>query len=185
VLERDFERDIIPMARMEGKHPSFFFISSVGMALAPWAAVGGGRFMTDAEEERRAKSGENGRSFYDDWRRSEKERKISAALEKVAKEVGTEHITAGKLIGSFPYTRRDVLIRRKRVVALAYVMQKAPYVFPIVGGRKVEQLLGNIEALSISLTREQIAFLESTVDFDIGFPLNFIVSFHTAMVRPC
>jgi aryl-alcohol dehydrogenase-like predicted oxidoreductase len=73
----------------------------------------------------------------------------------------------------------------ERVVALAYVMHKAPYVFPIVGGRKVEQLLGNIEALSISLTPEQIVFLESTVDFDIGFPLNFIVSLHTNLVRPC
>jgi aryl-alcohol dehydrogenase-like predicted oxidoreductase len=80
------------------------------MALAPWAAVGGGRFMTDAEEERRAKSGENGRSFYGDWRRSEKERKISAALEKVAKEVGTEHITAGKSRFFFLFTSRDELI---------------------------------------------------------------------------
>jgi aryl-alcohol dehydrogenase-like predicted oxidoreductase len=69
-------------------------------------------------------------------------------------------------------------------VALSYVMHKAPYVFPIVGGRKVEHLLGNIEALSISLTREQIAFLESIVNFDIGFPLNFTASPPITIVRP-
>jgi aryl-alcohol dehydrogenase-like predicted oxidoreductase len=73
----------------------------------------------------------------------------------------------------------------ERVVALAYVMHKAPHVFPIVGGRKVEQLLGNIEALRISLSPEQIAFLESTIDFDIGFPLNFIVGLLTAVIGAC
>jgi hypothetical protein len=86
---------------------------------------------------------------------------------------------------SFPLRQEQRTDWMGRVVALAYVMHKAPYVFPIVGGRKVEQLLGNIEALSISLTHEQIAFLESTVDFDVGFPLNFIVSFHTSAFKPC
>jgi hypothetical protein len=106
------------MARTKGTHLfllhipilyTHFFVSSAGMALAPWAAVGGGRFMTDAEEERRAKSGENGRSFYVDWRRNEKERKISAALEKVTEEVDTDHITAGRFISYFFQTRRDEL----------------------------------------------------------------------------
>ena len=58
-------------------------------------------------------------------------------------------------------------------------MQKTPYVFPIIGGRKVEQLEGNLEALDISLSDEQIKYLESVVEFDLGFPGNFIVSlFH-------
>ena len=55
-------------------------------------------------------------------------------------------------------------------------MQKTPYVFPIVGGRKVEHLNDNIEALSIALTPEQIAFIESILPFDSGFPSNFVVS---------
>lgn len=57
-------------------------------------------------------------------------------------------------------------------VALAYVMQKTPYVFPIVGGRKMEHLLANIEALDISLSPEQIAYLEGVLPFDVGFPNN-------------
>jgi len=62
------------------------------------------------------------------------------------------------------------------LVAIAYVMQKAPYVFPLVGGRKVEHLLDNIEALKISLSDEQILYLESVVPFDVGFPNNIFVS---------
>ena len=57
-------------------------------------------------------------------------------------------------------------------------MQKYPYVFPVIGGRKVEHLHGNIEALTISLSEEQIKFLEDTIPFNPGFP-------HTMIVRDC
>jgi aryl-alcohol dehydrogenase-like predicted oxidoreductase len=63
-------------------------------------------------------------------------------------------------------------------VAIAYVLQKTPYVFPIIGGRKVEHMLANVEALSISLTPEQISFIESVIPFNPGFPHTFVVSFH-------
>ncbi|KAF8529592.1 hypothetical protein BU17DRAFT_36660, partial [Hysterangium stoloniferum] len=38
------------------------------------------------------------------------------------------------------------------VVAIAYVIHKAPYVFPIVSGRKIEHLQANIEALDLTST---------------------------------
>ncbi|KAL0579559.1 putative aryl-alcohol dehydrogenase aad14 [Marasmius crinis-equi] len=41
-------------------------------------------------------------------------------------------------------------------VAIAYVMQKTTHVFPIIGGRKVEQLEQNLEALDIAPTSQQI-----------------------------
>ncbi|KAF8166359.1 NADP-dependent oxidoreductase domain-containing protein [Mycena galopus ATCC 62051] len=142
VLDRSFEREIIPMARAHG------------LALAPWGVVGFGKFRTDAEEEHRRATGERGRTaFHPQWERNEDERKISKALEKVAGEVGTKSITA---------------------VAIAYVMAKVPYCFPILGGRKVEHLMSNIEALDISLSSEQIAYLESVVPFDPGFPVDLI-----------
>ncbi len=62
------------------------------------------------------------------------------------------------------------------VVAIAYLQQKVPYVFPIVGGRKVEHLHANLEALEISLTEEQVAYLESIVPWNKGFPYNYFVS---------
>ena len=61
-------------------------------------------------------------------------------------------------------------------VAIAYVMQKAPYVFPIIGGRKVEQLYENLEALEISLSAEQIKKLDDIVPFNKGFPFSYFVS---------
>ena len=62
------------------------------------------------------------------------------------------------------------------IVAIAYVMQKAPYVFPILGGRKVEHLEKNLEALEISLTADHIKRIESVLPFDFGFPYNWFVS---------
>ncbi|THH04118.1 hypothetical protein EW145_g5755 [Phellinidium pouzarii] len=142
VMSRDFERDIIPMAR------------TYGLALAPWNVIAGGHLRSDAEEKRRLESGEKGRKVAGpDWMRNEDEKKMSGALEKIAKEVGTEHITA---------------------VAIAYVMQKTPYVFPILGGRKVEHLMANIEALNISLSDEQMKYIESIIPFDPGFPNTMV-----------
>ncbi|CAK5266594.1 unnamed protein product, partial [Mycena citricolor] len=93
-------REIIPMAR------------AYGMALAPWNVLAAGKLRTDAEEEARRTSGEKGRMMFGpDWERNADEKKMSAALEKVAKEVGAKHITS---------------------VAIAYLMQKVPYVFPII-----------------------------------------------------
>ncbi|KAF5339247.1 hypothetical protein D9758_013289 [Tetrapyrgos nigripes] len=126
-----------------------------GLALAPWNVIGGGRLRTDEEEEHREKSGENGRAVLGaDWKRTPEEVKISRALEKVAKEVGAKSITS---------------------VAIAYVLHKTTNVFPIIGGRRIEQLDQNIEALDISLTDEQIKYLESeTPAFDPGFPTTMI-----------
>ncbi|KAK3318643.1 norsolorinic acid reductase [Apodospora peruviana] len=104
---RQFNREIIPMARDEG------------MAIAPWGALGGGAFKTEAQRK-----AQDGRQAPPD----KKSVKISKLLEATAE-------------------RKNTIITS---VALAYVMRKTPYVFPIVGGRKVEHLKGNIEALTLS-----------------------------------
>ncbi|KAJ5966036.1 NADP-dependent oxidoreductase domain-containing protein [Penicillium waksmanii] len=141
VMLRDFERDIIPMAR------------HFGMALAPWDAIGSGKFQTKKSLAERAKKGEGLRSLTGDGSQTEDEVRMSEALAKVAEEHGIESVTA---------------------IALAYVMAKAPNVFPLVGGRKVEYLHDNIQALKIKLSQEQIDYLESVRPFEIGFPNNFI-----------
>ncbi|KAJ7250410.1 NADP-dependent oxidoreductase domain-containing protein [Mycena rebaudengoi] len=138
VMEGSFEREVIPMVRAHG------------LALAPWNVLAGGKLRSDAEEERRRESGEKGRAVLNpNWERSEDDKKMSHALEKVAGEVGARSITA---------------------VAIADLMHKAPNVFPVVDGRKIEHLLANVEALEIALSAEQIAFLESIMPFDPGFP---------------
>ena len=55
-------------------------------------------------------------------------------------------------------------------------MHKTRYVFPVIGGRKVEHLVSNLEALDIALTSEHIKAIESVVPFDLGFPGAIFVS---------
>ena len=66
---------------------------NLGMALAPWNVLAGGKIRTDEEEEKRRQTGENGRGK--DWERNEKEIRVCKALEKVAAEIGAKHITSG------------------------------------------------------------------------------------------
>ena len=54
-------------------------------------------------------------------------------------------------------------------------MHKVPHVFPIVGGRKIEHLKGNIEALGLELSDEDMNDIDDAAPFDVGFPMNFWV----------
>lgn len=83
---------------------------------------------------------------------SEDQIKISRVLESIAKRKSTE-LTS---------------------IALAYVVHKTPYVFPIVGGRTIDHLKGNIAALKISLSKEDIKEIDEAVPFDFGFPNVFL-----------
>lgn len=173
ILERDFEREIIPMARDEG------------MAIAPWNVLAGGRLRTDEEEQRRRQTGERGRVLHtDQWERTEDERKISQALEVVAKQIGAKNITAGKSHSIHLSRHMNKIDKSHAVVAIAYVMQKTPYVFPIIGGRKVEHLIANLEALDLTLEDEHIKYLESVLPFDFGFPYSAFVSNHSLIASP-
>ncbi|EFX02619.1 aryl-alcohol dehydrogenase [Grosmannia clavigera kw1407] len=122
-----------------------------GMAIAPWDVLGGGKFQTRKALAERSARGEKLRSLTGGEQTAD-EAAISLALEKVAAEHGVESTT----------------------IALAYIRAKAPRVFPIVGGRKIEHLHDNIKALSIKLTDAQIALLEDVKPFAIGFPNDFI-----------
>ena len=66
------------------------------------------------------------------------------------------------------------MLQTDKRYSLAYVLHKTPNVFPIVGGRKTSHLDGNIAALSLKLSAQDIEKIEATYPFDIGFPLNFL-----------
>lgn len=149
--ERDFERDILPMCLDEG------------MGLAPWGSLGGGYFKPSSTSSSR----DSGTGTTTDGDKRDggrnlpsiltgKEEQVSLALEKVA-NARTPPV---------PLTS----------IALAYVMHKSPYVTPIIGGRKMEHLKANIEALKIRLTEAEIDVVESAYPFDVGFPMNFLAS---------
>ncbi|KAH7305927.1 aldo/keto reductase [Stachybotrys elegans] len=118
---------------------------SEGMGIAPWGTMGSGAFKTEEQRQAQSKGGRNVQP-------SETDIRISRALEAVAKRHST----------------------RVTSVAMAYVMAKTPYVFPIVGCRTVDHLKGNIEALSINLSGEDIKEIEGANSFDPGFPMTML-----------
>ncbi|OAL52145.1 voltage-gated shaker-like K+ channel, subunit [Pyrenochaeta sp. DS3sAY3a] len=119
-----------------------------GMALCPYGVLGQGRFQTEAAYKEREQSGE-GRKLMP---LSDHDKRVSKILEEVGHSKGCGLIE----------------------VALAYILQKVPYVFPIVGQRKVDHLKGSISGLSISLTEEDIKRIEGAYHFDFGFPHTFL-----------
>ncbi|OJJ73313.1 hypothetical protein ASPBRDRAFT_173903 [Aspergillus brasiliensis CBS 101740] len=131
---RDLEREVIPMCRDQG------------MALAPWAPLGQGKFKS--AEARKSDAAGSARAAD----LSETDIKVSDALEKVA-------------------NRKNTTLH---AIALAYVMHKTPNVFPIIGQRKIEHLQANVEALGVSLSNEDLDEIDNASSFDIGFPMNFI-----------
>ncbi|EIT82230.1 voltage-gated shaker-like K+ channel, subunit beta/KCNAB [Aspergillus oryzae 3.042] len=119
-----------------------------GMGLCPYGVLNQGRFQTEEGFKEREKRND-GRNFIP---LSEHDKKVSRVLEDVANAKGVELLQ----------------------VALAYVLQKTPYVFPIVGARKVEHIKGVVPAVGITLTTEEIEKIESAYTFDPGFPHTFL-----------
>lgn len=117
-----------------------------GMAFAPWGVLGGGKYKTPEELKERARlRGGNPPS--------EADIRASEALMKVAAQVGDNASLTG--------------------VALAWARAKVAYCFPIVGGSNPAHLKDNIDALKISLTKEQVATLDAAMPFNPGFPTGF------------
>ena len=117
-----------------------------GMGLAPWGALGSGNFKTHEQREQTKGEGRNMGGP------TENQMLVADALAEIA-------------------ARKNTTLTS---VALAYVMHKAPYVFPIVGGRKIEHLKDNIEALGLQLSEQDVNEIESAAPFDVGFPLAFL-----------
>lgn len=118
-----------------------------GMALIPYGAVGGGKFQT-AKALKERESNNPGRK----GEMSDAYKAVSAKLEAMAEAKGaTLHS-----------------------VALAYVMQKAPYVFPLVGTRTMKHLEDAVEGLKVNLSDDDIHQIDQAGPFDHGFPHTFL-----------
>jgi aryl-alcohol dehydrogenase-like predicted oxidoreductase len=119
-----------------------------GLALAPWGVLGGGGFKSKDEDEP-----EDRRQIT--FGRTGKEERVKEVLDGIAKTKGEGESVTGAS------------------VALAYVLHKAPYVFPIVGGRKTKHLKSNIEALGLALSDEEMDQIDKAYGWEIGFPHDF------------
>ncbi|KAK5044751.1 hypothetical protein LTR84_010525 [Exophiala bonariae] len=115
-----------------------------GLGLTVWEAMGGGKFKTKAE-----KSQADGRPVYDlAGKGIEAYEAAATVMERIAKKKGTNPMA----------------------IALRYVTLKAPYIFPIIGGRKIENLKSNIAALDIDLTEAEMKEIEAAAPVSLGYP---------------
>lgn len=126
--------------------------SAEGMALTPFGVLGMGYFKpsshrTTAEQTGQAKDGRNV-PFVDHANKTI----MADTLERIS-------------------VARDTSITS---VALAWVRTKAPYIFPVIGGRKIEHMKANIDALGLELTEVEIEKIENAVPFDFGYPQTFL-----------
>ncbi|KAJ5524400.1 NAD(P)-linked oxidoreductase [Penicillium frequentans] len=119
-----------------------------GMGICPYGVLNQGRFQTAEGFEERKKQNP-GRNFMP---LSARDQQVSGKLEEVSEKTGHSLFN----------------------VALAYVMHKAPFVFPIVGARTTDHLKGNVPALAVRLSESDIAEIDSAYEFDHGFPHTFL-----------
>jgi aryl-alcohol dehydrogenase-like predicted oxidoreductase len=116
------------------------------LALAPFGVLGGGKYKTEAQRANSA-----GRAGA--WTElNDIDKAVLPALEGVAKRHNASMTS----------------------VALAYIIGRAPYVFPLVGGRTVDHIKGNIDALKLRLTEEDVKEIEAPYQLDLGFPHNIM-----------
>ncbi|TKA65197.1 hypothetical protein B0A55_09855 [Friedmanniomyces simplex] len=137
---RDLEADIIHMAEDQG------------MAVVPWAALGGGALQT---EEQRQKAEQKPGDRPAAYGLTEKDVRVSEVLESIAEmHKSTLH-----------------------AVALAYLFAQSTYVIPIVGVQTVEHVKAMPDALRIKLSPEEIRQVHEASPLVPQFPMNFLFSY--------
>jgi aryl-alcohol dehydrogenase-like predicted oxidoreductase len=61
-------------------------------------------------------------------------------------------------------------------VAIAWTMAHRPWVHPILGARRLDQLTANLAALDLRLPEESLRRLDEASAIELGFPHDFIES---------
>jgi aryl-alcohol dehydrogenase-like predicted oxidoreductase len=129
LLQRDIERELLPMAE------------AFGMSVAAWAPLASGR-LAGARSSRRV----------DADALTPRDKAAAAAVQAVAEELGATPAQ----------------------VAIAWTRSRSAAVHPLVGVSTVEQLTENLGALDLDLPAEAVGRLEAAVEFERGFPADFI-----------
>jgi aryl-alcohol dehydrogenase-like predicted oxidoreductase len=127
LLQRDIERELLPMAE------------AFGMSVAAWAPLASGRL---AGGSRRADPGSL----------TPRDKAAAGAVREVADELGATPAQ----------------------VAIAWTRSRSAAVHPLVGVSRVEQLTENLGALDLALPDDAVHRLEAAVEFERGFPADFI-----------
>jgi aryl-alcohol dehydrogenase-like predicted oxidoreductase len=121
VIERDIERELLPMAE------------AFGMTVAAWSPLAHGALAGKPSDDPRAEP-------------------AARAVREVADEIGATPAQVG----------------------IAWTRAKSRAVHPILGASRAGQLKENLGALDVTLPEEAVRRLDAAVEFDLGFPSDFI-----------
>jgi aryl-alcohol dehydrogenase-like predicted oxidoreductase len=119
-----------------------------GMSVATWGPLAGG--ILSGKYSRPA--GEGGTTRLRAESLAERDHAVAQAVQEVADELG--------------YTPSQV--------AIAWTRARWRPIHPIIGARRLDQLLDNLGALDCHLPADAAARLEAATDFQVGFPTDFI-----------
>lgn len=131
LLQRDIERELLPMAE------------AFGMTVATWGTLAHG--VLSGRHTNAAGDTSSGSL-------SGREHAAARAVQEVADELG---VTPAQ-------------------VAIAWTRARSRAVHPIIGVSSVTQLEDNLGAVDVDLPAEAVERLAVAVEFDVGFPANFI-----------
>ncbi|MCW8099051.1 aldo/keto reductase [Streptomyces tauricus] len=162
LIERTGERDLIPMAR------------EMGLAVIPYSPLAGGVLSgkygrADLTPADGASGGASGAPSEDGTRRNfnlalgtltERNLAVADTVKEVAAELG----------------------RTPAQVALAWTLRKPGVTAPVIGARTPAQLEGNLGALDVYLTADQLARLDEASSIGLGFPHDMLAGDHIRRV---
>ena len=122
--------------------------TSFGMSVAAWSPLGGGVLSGKFTSGRPVEAGT--RIAADSL--SDHDRAVAQAVQEVADDLG---VSASQ-------------------VAIAWTMARSRIVHPIVGARRLDQLVDNLAAADVTLPAEAVVRLDEVSGFTVGFPTDFI-----------
>ncbi len=123
------------------------------MTVAAWSPLSGGILSGKFTSEQGPEAG----TRIDPSSITEQQRQVATAVQSVADELGAT----------------------PSQVAIAWTRARSPSIHPIVGARRLDQLLDNLGALDVVLPPSAIERLESDAGIDLGFPTTFIAETST------
>jgi aryl-alcohol dehydrogenase-like predicted oxidoreductase len=136
LLQRDIERDLLPMAE------------AFGMTVATWSPLGGG--VLSGKYTKAGGAGAGTRISADAI--SEHDHAVARVVQQVADDLGAT----------------------PSQVAIAWTRARSRAVHPIIGARRLDQLVDNLAALDCVLPDEAVRQLDDSTGFVAGFPTDFI-----------
>ncbi len=119
-----------------------------GMTVAAWSPLGNG--ILSGKYSRPGGAGTGTRLSADSI--SDHDHNVARVVSEVAEDLGA---TAAQ-------------------VAIAWTRVHSRAVHPILGARRLDQLVDNLGALNLTLPREAIDRMEAATGFEVGFPTDFI-----------